>query len=412
MNRPVNLVLVPGFFAFDQVANIPYFAGVERILPALGAQRGFSVNLIKLSLPPTASIQIRAWALMQQLGQMVDTPGPIYLVGHSSGGLDIRVALRLAMASQPNRLWGQVLGKVSAVLTISTPHYGTPWASLASGLRAHQILRLTSWIFVRTLRHGQVPMGWMLEAGRWLARIDNLVGLNTTVLDQLYNELLIHAPRDYFEDLERQFQRVGAHQGLIADLSLEACRLRNRACPDIETIRYGSIVSQAPRPNLGAVLALRGDVYAAMTYMAFVFLHKIAGRSPKGKLPVPDARDRECMQAALGRVPRDLDNDGVVPARSQLWGQLVATVGADHFDTMGYFAGREEHALHLNWLSSGSGFCFDDYLAMWSDALDFLFDIKAKSPVLTKEAQLRGPALRAVTEETDRLREYRESASG
>lgn len=370
------LLLVPGFFAFERFANIPYFAGLETLLPTLFGRHGCEVEIDVVSLPPTASLKVRAWALLQRLSTRTGDDRPIYLVGHSSGGLDIRVALSphspLALAHRP--AVQAVLHRVQAVATISTPHYGTPLASLAAGFGAQRALKILSQLFVLMFRYGQLPMGAMFQIGRALAKADEYVGLKGEILDQLYRELLVMAPENYFDELEQHFRRVGAGQGLIGDLSPDACAKRNRVCVDRASVRYGSVMSMAPRPGWRSRPRLGKDPYAHASYAIFALLHALAGRSPKGTLPLVTTKDERKLRMNLGRRPSPRDSDGIVPSCSQLWGELIDAVQADHFDTMGYFSGRAIDPSHVNGMVSGSGFSALRFEQMWRRVTGFLLD--------------------------------------
>lgn len=122
------IVLVHGLMGFDEVRVGPrrheYFKGIELRL----RERGNEVY--RPRLPAVASVAKRAEALKQ----FVDTLGDrsVILIAHSMGGLDARYAVtRLGLAP-----------RVKALITIATPHRGTPLAdagtSIASkiGLRA------------------------------------------------------------------------------------------------------------------------------------------------------------------------------------------------------------------------------------------------------------------------------------
>jgi len=67
-----------------------------------------------------------------------------------------------------------------------------------------------------------------------------------------------------------------------------------------------------------------------------------------------DPRTEEALLRAFGRSPGVRANDGVVPLRSQLWGELVWTGHADHLDVLGHFDAPATG--HVDWLSSGSDF--------------------------------------------------------
>lgn len=373
------LLLVPGFFAFERVANIPYFAGLERLLPILFARHGVELDMNVVSLPPTASLKVRAWALLQHLSALSGDDRPIYLVGHSSGGLDIRVALSpvTPLALAQSATMQPVFDRIEAVTTVSTPHYGSPLATLAASVGAQHSLNILSRLFVIAFRYGKLPMGAMFQIGRALAKIDEYVGLKGEVLDQLYRELLVMAPEHYFDELERHFRRVGAGQGLIEDLLPERCKARNKDCPDRAGIRYGSVMSMAPVPSWIRGPRLGKDPYAYGSYGVFCLLHRLAGRAKSGTLPRVSAQDRELLELRLGRKPTVRDSDGIVPSCSQLWGTLVDAVQADHFDTMGYFSGRQINPSHVNGLVSGAGFSALRFEQMWRRIIGFLLHERA-----------------------------------
>jgi triacylglycerol lipase len=112
------LVLAHGILGFDELtlgpARVAYFRGVAQHLESLGAE----VHCARV--PPLASIQVRA----QRLAEMVralDAPR-VNLVAHSMGGLDARYAIsRLGLAD-----------RVASLVTIGTPHRGTPVADLGA----------------------------------------------------------------------------------------------------------------------------------------------------------------------------------------------------------------------------------------------------------------------------------------
>lgn len=370
------LLLVPGFFAFERVANIPYFAGLDRLLPILFSRHGVELEMNVVSLPPTASLKVRAWALLQHLCALEGDERPIYLVGHSSGGLDIRVALSSTtpLALAQSSTMQPIFERIQAVTTVSTPHYGSPLAALAASVGAQHSLKILSRLFVIAFRYGKLPMGAMFHIGRALAKIDEYVGLKGEVLDQLYRELLVMAPEDYFDELERHFRRVGAGQGLIEDLLPERCKARNRACPDRPNIRYGCVMSMAPAPAMWRWPRLGKDPYAYGSYGVFCLLHRLASRAKKGTLPRVSAQDQTMLGLRLGRRPTPQDSDGIVPSCSQLWGTLVDAVQADHFDTMGYFSGRQINPSHVNGLVSGAGFSALRFEQMWRRIIGFLLD--------------------------------------
>jgi triacylglycerol lipase len=115
---PPTLVLVHGFLGFSHWGPIEYFRGVRKMLLHAG------IHPLIPQVPSAGSIAMRAEVLARKLF-LSDTPA-FALVGHSMGGLDARY---LITHLDPDR-------RVKRLLTIATPHRGTPlatWFLEASG---------------------------------------------------------------------------------------------------------------------------------------------------------------------------------------------------------------------------------------------------------------------------------------
>jgi triacylglycerol lipase len=117
--RPsLPVVLVHGLFGFDRIgvpgARLHYFRGITRHLEGLGCQ-AYAVRL-----PRMASVPERAKALVETIAALPHDR--VDIIAHSLGGLDARYALaKLGLAS-----------RVRTLVTIGTPHRGTPIADLAT----------------------------------------------------------------------------------------------------------------------------------------------------------------------------------------------------------------------------------------------------------------------------------------
>ena len=227
-SRKPHIVLIHGLFGFDTLgvgpAKVAYFRGVARRL----ARRGVDVSIVRL--PPLAGVPERAQSLIAQLDK-IDSDR-LTLVAHSLGGLDAR----WAVARDP-----ALAARVATLITIGTPHRGTPIADLfATG--APDKLRAV------------------------LARL----GLGTDALDWLTTKRL-----DDF----------------------------NRDIADVAGVTYASVVAATEE---------RGRVHALL------------------------------------RVPHTLlrrygPSDGLVPAWSQAWGDVVARVEVDHWAQIGWAKGPDGH---------------------------------------------------------------------
>ncbi len=102
-----------GFVRFPLFPAVAYFRGVEAAL----SRRG--VRCLFPAVPKAGSVAQRATVLAAALAGTGD--GPLVLIGHSMGGLDARYyAGKLDNAR-----------RVRAVVTVATPHRGTPVAEWA-----------------------------------------------------------------------------------------------------------------------------------------------------------------------------------------------------------------------------------------------------------------------------------------
>src|SRR5205085_5173568 len=128
--------------------------------------RGAGTQFHTPRVPPTASVSVRA----ERLRELVDElPGErVNVIAHSMGGLDARYAIsRLGLSE-----------RVLSLVTVGTPHFGTPLADLGAGLVPDTVSRALSRVVdVRALHdlttdaldrfHRDVPVvpcGWFMRA--------------------------------------------------------------------------------------------------------------------------------------------------------------------------------------------------------------------------------------------------------
>jgi triacylglycerol lipase len=115
---PLPVVLVHGLFGFDQIGapgvKVHYFRGVVEHLATLGC------HAHAVRLQRAASVPERAQLLVDQIKQLGHER--VDIIAHSMGGLDARYALaKLGLDKH-----------VRSLVTIGTPHRGSPIADLAT----------------------------------------------------------------------------------------------------------------------------------------------------------------------------------------------------------------------------------------------------------------------------------------
>ena len=147
--RQHHIVLVPGFVGFDALGQIMYYAGVTDVFRRWSAEhRGVSIHYFDNY--PTASVRLRAKRLLDYLTSRVArgeirSGDSLALVGHSTGGLDIRMLvwqLAETLVSEPRQgtvvdgdtvvFHKEILDLIDRVVFVSVPHFGTNLADLAS----------------------------------------------------------------------------------------------------------------------------------------------------------------------------------------------------------------------------------------------------------------------------------------
>ena len=116
--RRYPIVLVHGLFGFDRVEVMGrthhYFNGVVTALEELGEE----VHVVRL--PPVASVAERANVLSEFVRGL--DASRVNLIAHSMGGVDARYALaKLGLDDN-----------VASLVTIGTPHRGTPLATVGN----------------------------------------------------------------------------------------------------------------------------------------------------------------------------------------------------------------------------------------------------------------------------------------
>src|SRR5262245_3219598 len=107
MTRPLNVLLIPGFFGFGRLGDISYFAGVTTFLENALLARGLEAKVVEVVTPPTSSIRQRAARVLEALALVAEAPGDIHLVGHSTGGLDARLAIAQTAALPTKARFGE-----------------------------------------------------------------------------------------------------------------------------------------------------------------------------------------------------------------------------------------------------------------------------------------------------------------
>jgi triacylglycerol esterase/lipase EstA (alpha/beta hydrolase family) len=116
------VVMVHGWTGFENIGPLTYFYGVREDLEQLGYSIAIAV------LDPYNSVDVRGEQLVDFVANTLTTTRSrkVNLFGHSQGGIDSRYVASAAGGGYGDR--------VGAVITLGTPHRGTPFTDIALGL--------------------------------------------------------------------------------------------------------------------------------------------------------------------------------------------------------------------------------------------------------------------------------------
>lgn len=394
-----HIVLIPGFFAFAGLGDLKYWSGVDVVLKRAFEAMGLEVDITEIETLPTASIRYRAARVLEAIERVAARDdGPIHLIGHSTGGLDARLAV-IPSAALATSAECKACERVRSIVTIATPHYGTPLAGTFGSAMGQPLLRWLASSAIVGLERGKLPLSTMLRLGALVVRLDDILGLENTVVDQLYAQLFNEFTDERRHALISFLRNVSSDRALIVQLTGDSLDLFNATTGDPKGIAFGCVVTRGKRPTLRRVVAQYRDAYAQALYGIYTFLWTITSSSNDRYLPKLLPAQQRALERGFGSLPDLKDNDGMSPTLSQVWGEVIHVTQADHLDVMGQYGDRSWPGVHADWLPSGSGFDADRFAALWADVAAFVTR-KADQP----EASDQPPSAEhgAATRETER----------
>lgn len=359
MSRPRHhIVLVPGLFGFARLGGFDYFKHVEEALASRFFEQGADCEFVLVSSPPTGSIVRRTQVLMDTINRSCSQDrGKIHLVGHSTGGLDVR------LLASPT-VWPDLpdwFDRVRSVTTITSPHYGTPLAHFFATLAGTRLLEALSLLTYVTLRAGGPPLTVLTPLITSLGRVDHALGLEIRALERTTELLLSFLDEEGRAEVQEWFDGIRRDQGAIIQLTPESMDIFDAAVEDNPTLRYGCVVARAPLPSPWQVAKSLRSPVSALSAAFLSTLYVGASRTSKVYPPPDPAPEiREYLDKKLGRKLEHSFNDGLVPTASMLWGRVLWAGIADHLDVLGHFRGDRDSS-HTDWLVSGAGFREDDF---------------------------------------------------
>ena len=374
-----HVYLVPGFLGFANLGRLTYFGHVRRILVERFEAFGVDARIHVVRTQPTTSLPGRASRLADTIAATAgDGDGPIHLIGHSSGGLDVRLLTSPGVALRTRRDLPRLTARVRTVVTVATPHHGTPLASFFTTLQGQRLLQLLALGTIYVLHFGSLPLSALLWMGGVYSRVDNLF-MNNELLDELFGRLFTDFTPARRRSVHAILGEVVSDQALMLQLTPEAMDVFNAAVGPHPGARYGAVVTQAARPGLGTTIGAGLDPGAQVTLAIYGALYSLAAATPPHLTPRLAPEVARALRHTYGAVPSNADNDGIVPTRSQAWGHLLHAAVADHLDVLGFFRDASLDPPHVDWIVTGSGFTRPHFEALWDDVSRFVVGEHASS---------------------------------
>ena len=355
--------LVPGFFGFTSIGALSYFEDVEQALARMLRRRGVEARIVRCATQPTASIPRRTDALRRQV---IASGGlrarELHFVGHSTGGLDVRMLLTPGVKIARGDTEERIARLTRTAISVSTPHHGTPLANHFITIQGQTLLLVLS--ALATSGQGRRAVLAAAKAISMIARLDDCLGPKEGALDRIAEGVLRKIRFDRGDPVWKYLGEIEKDQGAVLQLTPEGIELFDAAVADRAGIDYGCVVSGVPRPSERfRVKEFMDPEYLALRAL-FRLLHALTAQPhPRYSYPKPAKATQRLLDRELGFKVTPGISDGIVPTMSQVHGRVLHAVRADHLDVVGHYtlAGGSSG----NWLPSGAGFTREAFDATW-----------------------------------------------
>ncbi len=439
-----HVVLIPGFGGFDALGQVEYYAGVTSLFHRWARRNSVPAVLHYFDNLPTAGVHTRARRLCAYLAKRIVRgeilkDDKVVLVGHSTGGLDIRQLVWDLERHCDDRVYADggafVLGNairrcLDAVVFLSVPHWGTniaDWVHSHAEWRSAVVAQLRaavtgSQVYLVDRIEDRIVGGiaFLTDADLLLAMKDALTEANedygepgpsrTADAQEAESELALylrHMSSDFsviddltsrlydaerktpahFDDGEREKEAKWWHNPPIRTLSFATIGCRPFRFRPGSTAPVWELTNPCTYPEVAKDVDLSAD-----TDLCYRLCYRACAGGPFRGPSHARKPTRVLGQPAPGRIEL-WDNDGIVNTASMFWpeGDVVLVV-ADHLDIVGHYklvevprdeagAGKQPPARkYRSYDSLKSAPRFTDALfeEVWTEV--FEFSINARAP--------------------------------
>ncbi len=368
-----HVFLLPGFLGIESIGDVAYFAHVREVLGRELAERGVNAEIHGVRTFATSSLRSRVLRLVETIAARADDASPVHLIGHSAGGLDARLFCAPGFDLGTGRDTTALVERVRTIVTIASPHRGTPLATFFTTRFGAQLLGVLSLGTTYVLRFGRLPISVVVRMAALFVRLHGRLGrFENSVVHEMLERMLGDFSSDRRDELSELFKEMAYDQALMAQLMPESMDMFDAAAGRRPGIRCGSVITMAEPVSLHGVLRLGLDPYSQATLALFGALRRLTAEMNEHYLPKLAPEQWQPLERGFGRRPGAGDNDGIVPVLAQLWGEIVHVARADHFDVIGHFNDARHDPPHFDWLASDCRFDRGSFERLWRDVAGFV----------------------------------------
>lgn len=352
------MYLAPGLFGFARLAGFDYMKHVRVGLAERLTRAGRDVELHVADVHPSASIPRRVERLVDLVTRTAGGDGgPIHGVGHSTGGLDWRLAaspgVRLDGGGGPPPAW---MERLVSLTSVNTPHFGTPLAADFATPGGQRFLYAVTALSLAALWLGAPPLSATAVLLAAMARARERSRIELGAVEAVTEALLRALDEPARREVQEWLRGVREDRGAIFQLTPESMDLFRATVGDRPGLRQQCVASFAPPSGVADWLAHVRAPWPVASAALFHGLHQATSRLHAGYSCAPERGADERLLRCLGHVPPATANDGIVPLRSQLWGEPVWVGEADHLDVVGHFGRSGSAGRSGGWLTCGAHF--------------------------------------------------------
>jgi hypothetical protein len=145
-------------------------------------------------------------------------------------------------------------------------------------------------------------------------------------------------------------------------------------------VRYGSIITGTNKPT---ELIATSDFFLWWTTAFFRAARWLVGRKNPDYDYGSEDKNEEIVRRHAGDRLDDLDvgelkiddqtSDGIVPTRSQAYGEVLGVFASDHLDCVGHFPHYQDNGTPVSgWVRSGAGFNRRRHELLWRRVAEFI----------------------------------------